>query len=125
MHRRPARTSLKFASAITVRDFRPIFYQIRFFHFSLIKRKVLASDCHYANQLSERMAAVFGWTEMCTAVSFTSQFPPQRSRTMADPIHIALIDDDASILDSLQLYFERRKLKVSCFNSSNEFTAAV
>jgi hypothetical protein len=44
---------------------------------------------------------------------------------MADPIHIALIDDDASILDSLQLYFERRKLKVSCFNSSNEFTAAV
>ena len=44
---------------------------------------------------------------------------------MADPIRIALIDDDAAILDSLRLYFERRKLKVSCFNASNEFTAAI
>ena len=44
---------------------------------------------------------------------------------MADPIRIALIDDDAAILDSLRLYFERRKLKVSCFNASNEFMAAI
>jgi len=44
---------------------------------------------------------------------------------MADPIRIALIDDDAAILDSLRLYFERRKLKVSCFNTSNEFMAAI
>ena len=44
---------------------------------------------------------------------------------MADPIRIALIDDDAAILDSLRLYFERRKLKVSCFNASNEFISAI
>jgi two-component system response regulator FixJ len=44
---------------------------------------------------------------------------------MADPIHIALIDDDAAILDSLRLYLERRKLKVSCFNTSNEFMAVI
>jgi FixJ family two-component response regulator len=44
---------------------------------------------------------------------------------MADPIRIALIDDDAAILDSLRLYFERRKLKVSSFNTSNEFMAAI
>jgi len=44
---------------------------------------------------------------------------------MADPIRIALIDDDAAILDSLRIYFERRKLKVSCFKTSNEFMATI
>jgi two-component system response regulator FixJ len=44
---------------------------------------------------------------------------------MTDSIHIALIDDDAAILDSLRLYFERRKLKVSCFGTSHEFLAAI
>jgi FixJ family two-component response regulator len=44
---------------------------------------------------------------------------------MTDSIRIALIDDDAAILDSLRLYFERRKLKVSCFNTSSEFLAAI
>jgi two-component system response regulator FixJ len=43
----------------------------------------------------------------------------------ADPIRIALIDDDAAILDSLRLYLERRKLKVSCFNTSNEFISPI
>jgi len=44
---------------------------------------------------------------------------------MADPIHIALIDDDAAVLDSLRLYFARHELKTSCFNSAEEFLAAV
>jgi two-component system response regulator FixJ len=44
---------------------------------------------------------------------------------MTDSIRVALIDDDAAILDSLRLYFERRKLKVSCFSTSNEFLAAI
>ena len=44
---------------------------------------------------------------------------------MADPIHIALIDDDAAVLDSLRLYFARNELKTSCFNTAEEFLAAV
>jgi RNA polymerase sigma factor (sigma-70 family) len=44
---------------------------------------------------------------------------------MADPIHIALIDDDAAVLDSLRLYFARHELKTSCFNAAEEFLAAV
>ena len=44
---------------------------------------------------------------------------------MADPIRIALIDDDPAVLDSLRLYFERKKLQIDCFSTSNEFLAAV
>jgi two-component system, LuxR family, response regulator FixJ len=44
---------------------------------------------------------------------------------MADPIHIALIDDDAAVLDSLRLYFARNELKTSCFSAADEFLAAV
>jgi CheY-like chemotaxis protein len=44
---------------------------------------------------------------------------------MANSIHIALIDDDPAVLDSLQLYFSRRQIKASCFNAAEEFLAAV
>jgi FixJ family two-component response regulator len=44
---------------------------------------------------------------------------------MADPIRIALIDDDPAVLDSLRLYFERKKLQIDCFSTSIEFLAAV
>jgi two-component system response regulator FixJ len=44
---------------------------------------------------------------------------------MADPIRIALIDDDPAVLDSLRLYFERKKLQIDCFSTSNEFLTAV
>jgi two-component system, LuxR family, response regulator FixJ len=44
---------------------------------------------------------------------------------MADPIHIALIDDDAAVLDSLDLYFARRDVKASCFKTTTDFLAAV
>jgi FixJ family two-component response regulator len=44
---------------------------------------------------------------------------------MADPIHIALIDDDAAVLDSLRLYFTRQEIKTSCFKAAAEFLAAV
>lgn len=44
---------------------------------------------------------------------------------MPDPMHIALIDDDAAVLDSLRLYFARQELKVSCFNGAEEFLAAL
>ena len=44
---------------------------------------------------------------------------------MANSIDIALIDDDAAVLDSLRLYFARHELKASCFNAAEEFLAAV
>jgi len=44
---------------------------------------------------------------------------------MTESIRIALIDDDAAILDSLRLYFERRKVKVSCFGTTNEFLGEI
>src|SRR6266581_5131930 len=56
---------------------------------------------------------------------FTLHFPSQGHRTMADSIHIALIDDDLAVLDSLRIYFERQALKTSCFNASEDFLAAV
>jgi two-component system response regulator FixJ len=44
---------------------------------------------------------------------------------MADAIHIALIDDDAAVLDSLQLYFARQQLRTSCFQTTEAFLATV
>ena len=44
---------------------------------------------------------------------------------MAAPIHIALIDDDPAVLDSLRLYFARQGLMTSCFCAAEEFLAAV
>jgi two-component system response regulator FixJ len=43
---------------------------------------------------------------------------------MAEPTHVALIDDDEAVLDSLRLYLERKGLKVSCFGSADRFLAA-
>jgi two-component system, LuxR family, response regulator FixJ len=40
---------------------------------------------------------------------------------MADPIHVALIDDDEAMLDALQLYFARNRVKTTCFQSAEKF----
>jgi two-component system response regulator FixJ len=42
-----------------------------------------------------------------------------------DLVHIALIDDDPAVLDSLRMYFERQALQTSCFNAPADFLAAV
>lgn len=44
---------------------------------------------------------------------------------MADPIHIALIDDDEPVLDSLALYLGRHKVLASCFKTAEDFIAAL
>jgi two-component system response regulator FixJ len=44
---------------------------------------------------------------------------------MAEAIHIALIDDDAAVLDSLRLYFSRHKVQVASFSTAEEFLAAL
>jgi len=44
---------------------------------------------------------------------------------MTEPIHIALVDDDSAVLDSLQLYFARNDVKSSCFASPEALLAAL
>ncbi len=44
---------------------------------------------------------------------------------MAEPIHIALVDDDAAVLDSLQLYFAHNNVKTSCFASAEALLAGL
>lgn len=44
---------------------------------------------------------------------------------MVGPTHIALIDDDHAVLDSLRLYFARQRVETSCFDSAEGFLAAV
>ena len=44
---------------------------------------------------------------------------------MTGSIHIALIDDDHAVLDSLRLYFARQKVETSCFDNAEAFLAAV
>jgi FixJ family two-component response regulator len=43
---------------------------------------------------------------------------------MADTIHVALVDDDAAVRDSLQLFLTRRQLKVTCFETAEQFLKA-
>jgi two-component system response regulator FixJ len=44
---------------------------------------------------------------------------------MAEAIHIALIDDDAAVLDSLRLYFARREVETTCFAAAEAFLVAL
>ena len=44
---------------------------------------------------------------------------------MPESIHIALVDDDADVRDSLQLYFTRQDVKTSCFESAEALLAAL
>jgi two-component system, LuxR family, response regulator FixJ len=44
---------------------------------------------------------------------------------MSDPIHLALIDDDPAVRDSLQLYFARQRVGATCFRAAEEFLKVV
>jgi RNA polymerase sigma factor (sigma-70 family) len=44
---------------------------------------------------------------------------------MSAPIHIAVIDDNEAVLDSLRLYFTRQSIETSCFESAKAFLAAL
>jgi two-component system response regulator FixJ len=44
---------------------------------------------------------------------------------MAKPIHIALIDDDEAVLDSLSLYFRSQKIATAGFSTAQEFLAVL
>jgi FixJ family two-component response regulator len=43
---------------------------------------------------------------------------------MPELIHIALIDDDPAVLDSLQLYFKRKNVETACFGDAGAFLKA-
>ena len=40
-------------------------------------------------------------------------------------VHIAVIDDDEAVLDSLRLYFGRQSIEATCFKSAKDFLAAI
>jgi FixJ family two-component response regulator len=44
---------------------------------------------------------------------------------VADAIRLALIDDDAAVCDSLQLYFARHSVSVTCFHAADQYLKAV
>jgi RNA polymerase sigma factor (sigma-70 family) len=44
---------------------------------------------------------------------------------MTETIHIALVDDDAAVLDSLQLYFARHGVATACFTSAEALLAGL
>ena len=44
---------------------------------------------------------------------------------MSDPVRVALIDDDAAVLDSLRLYLSRQNLDTSCFSSAEDFLSSL
>ncbi len=44
---------------------------------------------------------------------------------MADPVRIAIIEDDPAVLDSLRIYFERQAVKTSCFNAAKDLLRAM
>jgi FixJ family two-component response regulator len=47
------------------------------------------------------------------------------TQTLTDTIEIALVDDDAAVLDSLQLYFARHGVAASCFASAEALLAGL
>ncbi len=44
---------------------------------------------------------------------------------MADPIRLALIDDDEAVLDALRRYLGRHDVETSCFRAAKEFLTAL
>src|SRR5262249_60040180 len=104
--------------------------------FPRTKKKVSASASSCAGPLSRLTAAAFGWMSIHPAPTFISPCPsqnrlspsrlsPSKGRSMAESLHIALVDDDLAVLDSLQLYFARQDVKASCFASAEALLAAL
>lgn len=44
---------------------------------------------------------------------------------MSAQLHIAVVDDDEAVLDSLRLYFARQSVEASCFASADAFMSAI
>ena len=44
---------------------------------------------------------------------------------MTGSVHIAVIDDDEAVLDSLRLYFARQNIETACFSLAKDFLAGI
>ncbi len=44
---------------------------------------------------------------------------------MSAQLHIAVVDDEEAVLDSLRLYFDRQGVEASCFASADAFLAGI
>jgi two-component system, LuxR family, response regulator FixJ len=49
----------------------------------------------------------------------------QSSSSMPDRLHVALIDDDAAVLDALRYYLARQSIRTSTFQAAREFLEAL
>ena len=51
--------------------------------------------------------------------------PTSNTALQSEAIQVALIDDDAAVLDSLRLYFARRDVGTTCFAAAEAFLGAL
>src|SRR5215831_10386120 len=133
--------SLRCGCEIPALDSPPNSSPIHSCRFPRPKKKGSASASRCAGPLSRLTAAAFGWMSTHPAPTFISPCPspsrlspsrlsPSRpsswdGRPMAESLHVALVDDDLAVLDSLQLYFARQDVKASCFASAEALLAAL
>src|SRR5258708_2592717 len=70
------------------------------------------------------MAAVSPAATARTVPSCDSLSRSPRAPMTDNPIQIALVDDDAAVLDALRLYLERQRVLRSCFTTADSFLKA-
>src|SRR5262249_56916696 len=71
------------------------------------------------------MVADYGWIQARVGRRFASPCRSQSSPSMPDRLHVALIDDDAAVLDALRYYLARQSIKTSTFQAAKEFLEAL
>src|SRR5262249_3743274 len=71
------------------------------------------------------MVADYGWIQARVGRRFASPCRSQSSPSMPDQLHIALIDDDAGVLDALRYYPASQSIKPSTFQAAKEFLEAL
>src|SRR5215467_9101088 len=71
------------------------------------------------------MVADYGWIQARVGRRFASPCRSQSSPSMPDRLHVALIDDDAAVLDALRYYLARQSIKTSTFQAAKEFLATL
>src|SRR5688572_8308927 len=78
--------------------------------------------CRFAGRLWNRMAASFSLMATQRGQGSVSPLRPQRHRKTYR-MNVALIDDDAAVLDSLGMLLRNRGIAVECFTSVADFLA--
>jgi two-component system response regulator FixJ len=113
------------ASSTLVRASRESKSKTESFLYLQAKLTVLASDCRFANRSWRPMAAVYGWIQLRMERQSALRYRSQRSPSMPDLIHLALIDDDEAVLDALRHYLTRHNIETCCFKAAKDFLTAL